>query len=87
MLLASACVILLSSASAEGERMRPCVPTPWPACLQAGTNEQFELNVRPALDSPGAALDRVKMFIYTNFAKWGLPCPITGHPSTMSSGE
>ena len=35
--------------------------------------------MRPALDSPSAALDRVKMSIYTKFAEWGLPCPVTGH--------
>ncbi len=41
--------------------------------------QAFELCVRPALDSPTAALDRVKMTIYTKFAEWGLPCPVTGH--------
>ena len=40
--------------------------------------------MRPALDSPGAALDRVKMWIYENFAQYGLPCPVTGHPSTLA---
>lgn len=50
---------------------------------KAGTPDAFEVTVRPALDSPGAALDRVKMNIYTKFAEWGLPCPITGTgPST-----
>lgn len=33
---------------------------------------------RPALDSVEAGLDRVKMAIYTRFAEWGLPCPVTG---------
>ncbi len=37
---------------------------------------------RPALDSVGCAVDRVKMAIYTQFAAMGLPCPITGHPNT-----
>ena len=44
--------------------------------------QAFELCVRPALDSPTAALDRVKMTIYTKFAEWGLPCPVTGHART-----
>jgi len=54
-----------------------CVPSIACVCAQA-----FELCVRPALDSPTAALDRVKMTIYTKFAEWGLPCPVTGHSST-----
>lgn len=45
---------------------------------KAGTPEAFTLRVRPALDSPTAALDRVKMTIYEKFAQWGLPCPVTG---------
>ncbi|DBA70340.1 hypothetical protein WJX79_008096 [Trebouxia sp. C0005] len=48
---------------------------------KAGTPEAFTLRVRPAVDTPTAALDRVKMNIYTTFAKYGLPCPITGHAS------
>lgn len=46
---------------------------------KAGTPEAFETVTRPALDSPAAALDRVKMAIYQRFAEWGLPCPVTGH--------
>ena len=42
--------------------------------------QAFEVTVRPALDSPSAALDRLKMNIYTKFAEWGLPCPMTGTP-------
>lgn len=45
---------------------------------KAGTPEAFELVTRPALDSFDAALDRAKMAIYTQFAAWGLPCPVTG---------
>lgn len=52
---------------------------------KAGSPDAFEIVVRPALDSPGAALDRVKMTIYKSFAAYGLPCPITGHRS--SGGE
>jgi cytochrome c heme-lyase len=44
--------------------------------------QAFEVVTRPALDSAEAALDRVKMAIYTQFAKYGLPCPITGHSSS-----
>jgi hypothetical protein len=51
---------------------RPARNTPH-ARMQA-----FEIVTRPALDSFGAALDRAKMAIYTQFAEWGLPCPITG---------
>ncbi|CAD7701714.1 unnamed protein product [Ostreobium quekettii] len=46
---------------------------------KAGTPEAFVLDVRPALDSFGAALDRIKMTIYSTFAAYGLPCPVTGH--------
>ncbi|KAF8071218.1 TIF3A1 [Scenedesmus sp. PABB004] len=45
----------------------------------AGTPQAFEVVARPALDSAEAALDRAKMAIYTRFAAWGLPCPVTGH--------
>ena len=45
---------------------------------KAGTPEQFDLTVRPALDSFDSALDRTKMFIYVECAKRGLPCPISG---------
>lgn len=44
--------------------------------------QAFEVVTRPALDSAEAALDRVKMAIYSQFAKYGLPCPITGHSSS-----
>lgn len=43
--------------------------------------QAFTLRVRPAVDTPNAAVDRIKMNIYTTFAKYGLPCPITGHTS------
>ncbi len=46
---------------------------------KAGSMDAFTVDARPALDGPTAALDRVKMVIYTKFAQWGLPCPITGH--------
>lgn len=49
-----------------------------------GTPDAFELEVRPALDTPTAALDRVKMNIYVLCARWGLPCPLTGHPATYA---
>ncbi|KAK2079792.1 hypothetical protein QBZ16_002187 [Prototheca wickerhamii] len=48
----------------------------------AGSPEAFELRVRPALDSLEAGVDRMKMQIYTTFAKYGLPCPVTGHPAS-----
>jgi cytochrome c heme-lyase len=57
---------------------------------KAGGADAFQVVVRPALDSPTAALDRVKMQIYLKFAEYGLPCPITGHRSgdrgSMASG-
>lgn len=53
---------------------------------KAGSPDAFSITVRPALDSPGAAIDRTKLFIYTNFAKWGLPCPVTGHSGNDGSG-
>lgn len=39
------------------------------------------------MDSADAALDRVKMMIYKQFAEYGLPCPISGHSSSMPVGE
>lgn len=50
---------------------------------KAGTPEQFELVVRPALDSVGSAMDRAKMFTYVNCARFGVPCPITGSSSVI----
>ncbi|QDZ24646.1 cytochrome c heme lyase [Chloropicon primus] len=47
---------------------------------KAGTMEAFEVHARPALDSMTAGLDRLKMNIYETCAKYGLPCPISGHP-------
>lgn len=49
-------------------------------------SQAFEIVARPALDSVGSALDRAKMAIYTQFAAWGLPCPITGHPNSGRFG-
>ena len=49
---------------------------------KAGTPEQFELIVRPALDSATSAIDRVKMFTYVTCARFGVPCPITGSADT-----
>lgn len=54
---------------------------------RAGSPEAFEVRVRPALDGPTAAVDRIKMWIYENFAQHGLPCPVTGHPSTIAQGS
>jgi cytochrome c heme-lyase len=51
----------------------------------AGTPGAFSLRVRPALDSPGAALDRIKMGVYTAFAAAGLPCPVTGAPGRIGA--
>lgn len=51
---------------------------------KAGSPDAFSLVVRPALDGPGAALDRVKMGIYEVCAKWGLPCPVTGVKNSES---
>jgi len=52
---------------------------------RAGTPEAFTVDARPALDSVGALLDRTKMSIYTKFAEYGLPCPITGQPGRLAS--
>jgi cytochrome c heme-lyase len=46
---------------------------------KAGTSEQFDVVVRPALDSFESALDRLKMSVYIACATFGLPCPVTGH--------
>mmetsp|Transcript_12208 Transcript_12208/g.36640 ORF Transcript_12208/g.36640 Transcript_12208/m.36640 type:complete len:294 (-) Transcript_12208:605-1486(-) len=50
-------------------------------------DEAFELEVRPALDSPGALLDRVKMNIYIQCARWGVPCPLTGHSGKFNGAS
>lgn len=54
---------------------------------RAGTPDAFDLRVRPALDSPTAALDRVKMFVYEKCAEYGLPCPVTGQASGKVASE
>jgi cytochrome c heme-lyase len=46
---------------------------------KAGTSEQFDVVVRPALDSVDAVLDRIKMNIYITCARFGIPCPVSGH--------
>jgi cytochrome c heme-lyase len=62
---------------------------------KAGTMEAFTVEARPALDDLTSCVDRLKMNIYTVCAKYGLPCPISGHeptvlvakPETTESGE
>lgn len=43
---------------------------------KAGTSEQFDVVVRPALDSVDAFVDRLKMNIYIGCAAFGIPCPV-----------
>jgi cytochrome c heme-lyase len=43
---------------------------------KAGTSEQFDVVVRPALDSVDALVDRLKMNIYIGCAALGIPCPV-----------
>ncbi len=47
--------------------------------------QAFEVVARPALDSIESAVDRVKMAVYTRFAEWGLPCPITGQAGQVAA--
>lgn len=47
--------------------------------------QAFEIVARPALDSFESALDRTKMAIYSRFAEWGLPCPITQQPGSIGA--
>eukprot|EP00878_Enallax_costatus_P005158 GHUV01005421.1.p1 GENE.GHUV01005421.1~~GHUV01005421.1.p1 ORF type:complete len:292 (+),score=56.01 GHUV01005421.1:385-1260(+) len=54
---------------------------------KAGTPQAFEVVARPALDSVEAAVDRLRLSIYTQFAKWGLPCPISGHEPSGKFGD
>ena len=49
--------------------------------------QAFTLRVRPALDSLEAALDRLKVRTYAVCAKYGLPCPVTGHQASSHSSE
>lgn len=49
--------------------------------------QAFEVVARPALDSPLAALDRLKMGVYTTFAAWGLPCPVTGVDGAIGQSQ
>lgn len=53
---------------------------------KAGSEEAFEIVARPAIDTPAAVIDRMKMQIYTIFARYGLPCPVTGHRSQQHAG-
>jgi cytochrome c heme-lyase len=52
---------------------------------KAGSPDAFEIVVRPALDSPEAALDRVKMNIYQKFHEYGLPCPVTWQQGSVGA--
>ena len=54
---------------------------------KAGSAEAFSVDVRPALDSFENALDRAKMTIYLQFARWGLPCPVSGHSGIIKARE
>jgi len=54
---------------------------------KSGTPEAFEVVTRPALDSVESALDRMKYNIYTQFAAWGLPCPITGQQGRFTQPQ
>lgn len=49
--------------------------------------QAFTIRARPALDSLEALLDRTKMRIYRACARYGLPCPITGSPSSFGPAE
>ena len=53
---------------------------------KAGTAEAFTITARPAVDNLDAALDRVRMRIYKTCARYGLPCPITGHAGGAAAG-
>ncbi|GMH45471.1 hypothetical protein BSKO_13428 [Bryopsis sp. KO-2023] len=48
---------------------------------KAGSPDAFSVDARPALDSFTALQDRMKMSIYSTFAEYGWPCPITGESS------
>ena len=53
---------------------------------RAGDPErQFLIDARPAMDSLGAALDTLKMNIYTAFAAAGLPCPVSLRQGSIGS--
>lgn len=52
---------------------------------KAATMDAFSVDVRPALDSVDNALDRTKMGIYVWCARYGLPCPVTGMPSSLGA--
>ena len=48
--------------------------------------QAFTVDVRPALDSVGSAMDRLKMGIYVWCSRLGVPCPVTGmHPTAASA--
>jgi len=54
---------------------------------KAGHPEAFVVDARPALDSFESAHDRLKMSIYRVCVKLGIPCPITGHTSSVSEQD
>lgn len=52
-----------------------------------GSPGTFRVVARPALDSPEAAMDRLKLSVHSLSRSLGLPCPVTGsrpHPDTSS---
>ena len=56
-------------------------------CEYGAVTQAFSVRARPAVDSLEAVVDRTKMNIYTTFAKYGLPCPISGHPSSLAKPQ
>lgn len=64
----------------NGREVRYVIDFYWDeAKAAADTMQGFEVQARPALDSAQAALDRLKMNVYVQCERWGMPCPISGH--------
>lgn len=54
---------------------------------KAGSMDAFSVEARPALDTPAACLDRLKMNIYLGCAHLGIPCPITGDAGNVVQAQ
>lgn len=64
---AEVCSLCISELNSQGPSLSAAI------CVQA-----FTVTERPALDTLENGLDRARMAIYSQCARWGVPCPVTG---------
>ena len=76
-----------------GQQVRYVIDFYFDEARAGDPDRQFLIDARPAMDNFGAALDTLKMNIYTAFAAAGLPCPVSlrqgsiGNTMLSASGQ